>query len=69
MGIHDLDPGARYSDSLVMLKEGKVYVIGDPLCHLTKKNIRMIFGVKGVVLKDLDLPYVVPIKPLNDDAI
>jgi ABC-type cobalamin/Fe3+-siderophores transport system ATPase subunit len=52
-----------------MLKEGKVYVIGDPLCHLTKKNIRMIFGVKGVVLKDLDLPYVVPIKPLNGDAI
>jgi iron complex transport system ATP-binding protein len=69
MGIHDLNPGARYSDSLVMLKEGKVYAICDPLCHLTKENIRMIFGVKGVVLKDLDLPYIIPIKPLNGDAV
>ncbi|KQC12002.1 MAG: ABC transporter ATP-binding protein [Methanothrix sp.] len=69
MAIHDLNLAARYSDSLVMLKEGKVHAIGDPLSLLTQENIRAIFGVEAVVMKDLDRPYVVPIRSLNGDAV
>jgi iron complex transport system ATP-binding protein len=50
-----------------MLKEGKVHAIGDPLSLLTQENIRAIFGVEAVVMKDLDRPYVVPIRSLNGD--
>jgi iron complex transport system ATP-binding protein len=69
MAIHDLNLAARYSDNLVMLKKGKVHAIGDPCSLLTKENIRSIFGVEAVVMKDLDRPYVVPIRSLNAEAV
>jgi iron complex transport system ATP-binding protein len=69
MAIHDLNLAARYSDSLVMLKKGVVHAIGDPLTLLTKENIRAIFGVEAVVMKDLDRPYVVPLRSLNAEAV
>ena len=69
MAIHDLNLAARYSDSLVMLKDGKVHAIGDPLSLLTKDNIRSIFGVEAVVMRDLDRPYVVPISSLKGEAV
>ncbi len=69
MAIHDLNLAARYSDSLVMLKNGMVHAVGDPSSLLTKENIRSIFGVEAVVMRDLDRPYVVPIRSLNAEAV
>jgi iron complex transport system ATP-binding protein len=69
MAIHDLNLAARYSDTLVMLKDGKVHAIGDPLTLLTKENIRTIFGVEAVVMRDLDRPYVIPIRSLNGETL
>ncbi len=68
MAIHDLNLAARYSDTLVMLKNGMVHAVGDPLSLLTKENIREIFGVEAVVMRNLDRPYVVPIRSLNGEA-
>ena len=69
MAIHDLNLAARYSDTLVMLKDGKIHAIGDPLTLLTKENIRTIFGVEAEVMRDLDRPYVVPIRSLNGETV
>jgi iron complex transport system ATP-binding protein len=69
MAIHDLNLAARYSDTLVMLKDGKVHAIGDPSYLLTQENIRSIFGVEAVVMTDLDRPYVVPIRSLTGESI
>jgi iron complex transport system ATP-binding protein len=69
MAIHDLNLAARYSDTLVMLKDGKVHAIGDPSYMLTQENIRSIFGVEAVVMTDLDRPYVVPIRSLTGESI
>ncbi|MGC9515183.1 ABC transporter ATP-binding protein [Methanocrinis sp.] len=69
MAIHDLNLAARYSDSLVMLKKGVVHAMGDPSTLLTQENIRAIFGVEAVVMRDLDRPYVVPIRSLNGEAV
>ncbi len=68
MAIHDLNLAARYSDTLVMLKDGKVYARGDPKTLLTEENIRTIFGVEAVVINSLDRPYVVPVRPINGDG-
>ena len=65
MAIHDLNLAARYSDTLVMLKDGMVYSAGDPGELLTEENIRTIYGVEAVVMRELDRPYVVPIGSLN----
>ncbi|UEC43873.1 MAG: Cobalamin import ATP-binding protein BtuD [Methanothrix sp.] len=69
MAIHDLNLAARYSDVLVMLKDGRVFDVGDPFSLLTEDNIRTIFGVEAVVMRDLDRPYVVPIKSLDAEAV
>ena len=69
MAIHDLNLAARYSDTLVMLKDGKVHAVGDPFTLLTKENIRTIFGVEAEVMTDLDRPYVVPIRSLNGETV
>ncbi|MGB3943988.1 MAG: ABC transporter ATP-binding protein [Methanothrix sp.] len=69
MAIHDLNLAARYSDTLVMLKDWKVHAVGDPLTLLTKENIRTIFGVEAEVMTDLDRPYVVPIRSLNGETV
>ncbi len=68
MAIHDLNLAARYSDTLVMLKDGRVYARGDPETLLTEDNIKIIFGVEAVVINSLDRPYVVPVRPLNGDG-
>jgi len=65
MAIHDLNLAARYSDRLVMLQDGKIHAVGDPKELLTPENIRTIFGVEAVVMKDLDRPYVVPVGSLS----
>ncbi len=69
MAIHDLNLAARFSDTLVMLKDGKVHAKGDPFSLLTKENIRSIFGVEAVVMRDLDRPYVVPLRSLDGETI
>jgi len=69
MAIHDLNLAARYSDRLVMLKKGVVHAVGDPSTLLTRENIRAIFGVEAVVMRELDRPYVVPIRSLNGEAV
>ena len=67
LATHDLNLAARYSDTLVMLKEGKVHAIGDPFALLTEENIRSIFGVEAAVMRDLDRPYVVPLRSLDGE--
>ncbi len=67
MAIHDLNLAARYSDTLVMLKDGKVHAKGDPFSLLTKENIRSIFGVEAIVMRDLDRPYVIPLRSLDGE--
>jgi len=69
MAIHDLNLAARFSDNLVMMKDGKVHAKGDPFSLLTKDNIRSIFGVEAEVMRDLDRPYVVPLRSLDGETI
>ena len=66
MAIHDLNLAARYSDKLVMLKDGKIHAMGDPRELLTRENVRTVFDVEAEVMSGSDCPYVVPLSSLND---
>ncbi len=65
MAIHDLNLASRYADTLVMLKEGRIYATGDPVSLLTSGNVRSVYGVEVVVIDSFETPYVVPIRSLN----
>ena len=62
MAIHDLNLASRFSDQLVMLKEGKVYAAGEPGVLLNETNISQVYGIESLVMNAMGRPYVVPLR-------
>ncbi|SFJ46443.1 heme ABC transporter ATP-binding protein [Thermoflavimicrobium dichotomicum] len=50
MVLHDLNLAAQYCDRIVMLKEGKVHVIGRPEQVIQTRFIDEVFEVKPIIL-------------------
>ena len=62
MVLHDLNLAARYSDVIVVMKEGVVVTQGAPRDVLTVELLAAVFGLDAAVLPDprTGLPIVVP---------
>ncbi len=69
MAIHDLNLASRFSDKLVMLKDGKVYAAGESNDILNIENIREIYGIEVAVYKDSGRPHIVPLAPTRRGKI
>lgn len=52
MAIHDLTLAARYCDTLALLHRGKLIAIGSPDDVLTRGNLRVVYGVDGLLYRD-----------------
>ena len=65
MAIHDLNLASRFSDKLVMLKNGQVYAAGEPKALLNEENIGKVYGIEAVIMNALGRPYIVPIRSLE----
>ncbi|RQW78725.1 MAG: ABC transporter ATP-binding protein [Methanothrix sp.] len=65
MAIHDLNLASRFSDKLVMLKNGQVWAAGEPKALLNEANICKVYGIEAVVMNALGRPYIVPLRSLN----
>ena len=65
MALHDLNLAAMFVDKLAILKGGKIYAAGSPADLLNAKNIREVYGVEALVMKNLDRPYIVPMRSIN----
>lgn len=64
IAIHDLNMAVRYSDNLVMLKEGKVFASGG-LEVINSKNIESVYDVKVHVGEHAGWPIVTPDSPIK----
>jgi iron complex transport system ATP-binding protein len=62
MVLHDLNLAARYSDVIVVMKEGAIVATGTPSQVFTAGMLRSVFGLEAEVLQDprTGLPIVVP---------
>jgi iron complex transport system ATP-binding protein len=62
MVLHDLNLAARYSDTIVVMKDGVVVTEGDPASVFTAALLRETFGLEAHVLPDpgTGLPIIVP---------
>lgn len=67
IAIHDLNLGARYADSIVMLREGTVFSTGKADELYTPEMIEEVYGVKAVVLEVLGKPHVIPVSPMKKE--
>jgi iron complex transport system ATP-binding protein len=65
MAIHDLNLASRFSDKLVMLKDGKVYAAGEPKALLCEDNISRVYGIEAIIMNALGRPYIVPLRSLG----
>ena len=66
--FHDFNLAARYCDSIILLKDGKIVAAGKASETLTCGNIRDVFGINVIVNKHpvTDLPFVIPISKPKD---
>lgn len=66
MAIHDLNLASRFSDKIVILKNGKLYAAGEPREVLNSENIREVYGVETTIINsDLGRPYIIPLAPIG----
>ena len=62
VAMHDLNLASRFSDRMLMLKQGCIFAVGDPVSVLTEENIETVYGVKSRVTNSiLDIPQVTPL--------
>ncbi len=64
MAIHDLNLAGRYSDKLIMLKNGKIFASGG-LEILSSENIESVYGVKVTVKNYSKKVVVIPEEPIT----
>lgn len=50
--LHDLNLAAQYSDTLVLLHQGKVVALGTPEQVITKKNIKEVYDMDVYMMKN-----------------
>lgn len=64
LAIHDLNMALRYSDKIVMLKEGRIYDSGG-LDVITQENIEAVYGVKVYLTEHEGWLTVTPDRPVD----
>lgn len=62
MVLHDINQAARYSDRLVVLKNGAIQYDGIPQCVLCREMFQSIFEIDADIYKDNGIPFFTPIK-------
>ena len=63
--FHDVNLAARYCNSAILLKKGKIFSAGILSKVLTSKNIKSVFNVDAIVQKHLvtNSIYIIPLSP------
>lgn len=49
--LHEINLASRYSHRLALLKQGKLYAVGDVNTVLTPENLRAVFGVEVAIIE------------------
>jgi len=57
--LHDLNLALRYSDSFLLLRDGRVYAKGGREC-ITPENIEQVYGMRAQVVQHGGIPLIVP---------
>lgn len=60
LAMHDLNLASRFSNRVVMMKEGQILCSGTPGEVMTVENISTVYGVHAVVSQNEGHPYVLP---------
>ncbi len=56
---HDINIAAKYSDNIIMLKNGTIYSIGEPKDVITEDNVRCVYDIGCRIVMDGNRPHVI----------
>ncbi|GFN34818.1 ABC transporter ATP-binding protein [Tepidimicrobium xylanilyticum] len=64
MVLHDLNQAFRFSDSILVLKDGQIWEYNNPNLVLNERLLKEVFNVKGHIYRDEinRCPYFIPYK-------
>lgn len=62
---HDINIAAKYSDKVIMMSEGTIYVTGKPNDVITEENIRSVYQVDSKIIKDEGRPHMILCNPTS----
>lgn len=70
MILHDLNMAAKYSDTIVAMKDGRVMAVGTPAEVLTPEILHEVFEIEAMVTSDprTGCPVVIPIGAASDQV-
>ncbi|WP_158886704.1 ABC transporter ATP-binding protein [Amycolatopsis anabasis] len=70
MVLHDLNLAARYADTLIAMRAGKIVARGEPAEVLTEPLLDEVFGLEAKVLPDpvAGTPLVIPVSAHHKDG-
>ncbi|MFJ5771991.1 ABC transporter ATP-binding protein [Psychrobacillus sp. NPDC093180] len=69
MVLHDINQAARYSDRLVVLKNGKIQYDGIPQCVLCREMFHTIFEIDANIYKENGKTFFTPIKLRKEEYV
>ena len=60
--LHDINLAARYSDSILLLENGKIHTMDTPEKVITRENIKEVYQIDVDVMKieNTNIPYIIP---------
>lgn len=50
--LHELNFALNYCDELILLKQGKIFSVGEPQSVINSHSLKEVYGVKGKVVED-----------------
>ena len=62
---HDINIAAKFSDRMILLKDGCIYAAGTPEQVITAENIREVYGVDSDIMMSDGRPHVVLKMPVG----
>lgn len=69
MVLHDINQAARYSDRLVVLKDGKVQYDRIPQCVLCREMFQSIFEIDADIYEEKGKTFFTPIRLQKEGVI
>lgn len=66
MAVHDLNLASKYTDRVIMMKDGSIFDTGTPESVLTPQNIKSVYGVVVEVINNNGgSPHIIPVRSLR----
>ncbi|MBR4202249.1 MAG: ABC transporter ATP-binding protein [Candidatus Methanomethylophilaceae archaeon] len=56
---HDINIAAKYSDKIIMLREGSIYAVGTPEEVITTENIKAVYDVDSEIIESHGKPHII----------